>query len=198
MKKFSLFFLIVLVSVLNAAEKSNVSNAALDNIMTRTSIRSFKPDVISAETETVLLKAAMAAPSAINRQPWAFVVIRDPKVLAEIGKALRGASRPLKTAPMAIVVCGDMAKTIKGEANQFWVQDLSAATENLLLAANACKLGAVWCGVYPVKSNVEKISTILNLPADIVPLNVIAIGYPVKPQKPKNKWNPAVIHYNKW
>ena len=188
-----LLFAVTLAAPVFAKE---VNQAALDNIMTRTSIRRFQKSAIPKDIETILLKAAMSAPTAMNRQPWAFVVVRDPATLKALAAAVPGAKRPLATAPMAIVVCGDMTKAIPN--NTFWAQDLSAATENILLAANACKLGTVWCGVYPIPANIKNVSAVLKTPKHIVPFSLIAIGYPEKPQKPKNKWNPALIHNNVW
>ena len=194
MKKFALLLCAAMLAL--PAFAQTVDQAALNNIMTRSSIRRFQKKAVSKEIETILLKAAMAAPTAMNRQPWAFIVVRDPATLKALAAAVPGAKRPLATAPMAIVTCGDMSKAIPN--NTFWTQDLSAATENILLAVNACKLGAVWCGVYPIPANMKNLSAILKTPKHIVPFSLIAIGSPEVPQKPKNKWNPALVHQNVW
>ena len=104
----------------------------------------------------------------------------------------------LTKAPLAIVVCGDLSKGLEGNALNYWVQDVSAASENLLLAAHALGLGAVWTGVYPLMERVNDVSRILELPRHIVPLNVIPVGYPAGETAPKDKWNPENIHYNGW
>ena len=180
-----------------AADGSCNGNAAIENIMTRTSIRQFDPDrKINADTVEVLLRAAMAAPTAVNKQPWAFVVVDDRAVLDSL--SLASPYSRLETAPMAIVACGDMSLTLEGEAQGFWVCDVSAATENLLLAAHAMGLGAVWTGMYPSVERVANVSHVLGLPESIVPLAVVPVGYPAAEPAPKDKWDPAKVHYNGW
>ncbi len=173
------------------------SDTALECIMTRTSVREYTADTISNDNLEKMLRAAMAAPSAGNKQPWRFVVIKDRATLDTIASNLHTMHMAAQ-APMAIVVCGDMKATFDGEGIDYWVQDTSAATENLLLAAHALGLGAVWCGVTPLADRQEFISNLLGLPADIKPLDVIVIGHPAHPQAPKDKWRPENIHYEKW
>ena len=178
------------------AQKSDIyKNAALENIATRTSVRSYLDKPVDAAIVEQLLRAGMAAPTAVNRQPWHFVVVNDKAQLKELAKANPHAGMLMK-APLAIVVCGDMKKALDGEAREFWVQDCSAATENILLAANALGLGAVWTGTYPDLKRCEAVSAVLNLPKHIVPLNTIVIGYPDGENKPKDKWKPENISYN--
>lgn len=173
------------------------SNKAIENIMTRTSVREYDPArSISADTVETLLKAAMAAPTAVNRQPWAYVVINDRDSLDSLAEALPYA-KMLRQAPLAIVTCGDLDKAFEGEPS-YWIQDVSASTENLLLAANALGLGAVWTGVYPTQERVKAVSETLGLPSNIVPLAVVPIGYPAREHTPKDKWNPEAVHYNHW
>lgn len=121
-----------------------------DNIMSRTSVRSFLDQPVESEKVEMLLHAAMAAPSACNKQPWHFAVIDDRKLLDQIPHFSPYASMA-KEAPLAIVVCGDLNKTLDGTEQEFWIQDCSAATENLLLMANALDLGAVWTALYPLE-----------------------------------------------
>ena len=135
-----------------------------------------------ADTVELLLRAAMAAPSAVNRQPWAFVVVDDRELLRELAGALPFAKMAAR-APLAVVVCGDLSRN-PGASGDWWVMDASAASENLLLAAHALGLGAVWTGVYPR--------------GDVVPLNLIPVGYPADNPAPKQKWNPANVRYNGW
>lgn len=165
---------------------------AIQNIMTRTSVRQYTGKAIPADTVEILLKAAMAAPSAINKQPWEFVVLNDVAKREKIGEAVPGVGDKTKTAGAVILVCGNKDRFIE-DAPEYWVQDCSAATENLLLAANALELGAVWCGVYPVHERVAQVREILGLPANLIPLNVVTIGYPTALQNPKDKWDPAKI-----
>ena len=178
------------------AQKSNsYKNAALENIATRTSVRSYLDKPVDAALIEQLLRAGMAAPSAVNKQPWHFVVVTDKAQLAALAKANPHAGMAAK-APLAIVVCGDMNKALSGEAREFWVQDCSAATENILLAANALGLGAVWTGTYPNQERCKAVSSVLQLPKNLIPLCTIVIGYPDKENTPKDKWKPENISYN--
>lgn len=178
-------------------EFKEATSAALDNIYARTSIRSFLPQKVEEEKIEQLLRAAMAAPTAGNKQPWDFVVIKERKTLDTLAAVLPYAQMT-KEAPLAIVVCGNLEKALSGEAAEYWVQDASAATENLLLAAQDLGLGAVWTGVYPISERVKLVQGILQLPQHILPLNVIPIGYPAENPLPKDKWKPANIHYEHW
>jgi nitroreductase len=181
----------------NKQGTTNSSEMVLKNIYTRTSVRSYEGRVIEKEKIEQLLRAAMSAPTAMNKQPWAFIVVDDKAVLNQFADSLPHAKMAAE-APLAIVVCGDLSKVLEGEASTYWIQDASAATENLLLAANGLGLGAVWTGVYPNQRRVDAVKAILHLPENIIPLNVIPVGYPKGPQAPKDKWNTANIHYNKW
>ena len=184
----------------NATADQSTGNAALECILTRTSVRQYQPDrTISRDTVETLLRAAMSAPTAVNKQPWAFIALDDRAALDSLAQVLPYA-RMLTKAPLAIVTCGDLSKAIDGEDADkgFWIQDVSAATENLLLAAHAMGLGAVWTGVYPDAERVKDVHERLDLPANVIPLAVVPVGYPTGPQKPKEKWEPANVHFNKW
>lgn len=177
-------------------EAADTTKVVIDNIMTRSSIRQFTDRQISKDTLDVIVRAGMAAPSAMNKQPWSFVVVTEREVLDSLN-----ANHPyanLKTATAAIIVCGVMEKTIEGEGREYWVQDCSAATENILLAAHAYGLGAVWCGVYPTQERIQAVSNVLGLPEGIIPLNIITMGYPDQEPQIKDKWNPDNVHYQKW
>lgn len=180
----------------NTLSDTDATQSVINNIMTRTSIRKFTDKPVPQDTLDLLVKAGMAAPTAMDKRPWAYVVITDKETLNALD-----AIKPyfnLKTATAAIVVCGNMDKAIEGEAREYWVQDCSAATENILLAAHAYGLGAVWCGVYPGHELVGEVSKVLELPENIIPLNVITLGYPDQNPEPKDKYNPEDIHYQKW
>ncbi|MCQ2374509.1 MAG: nitroreductase family protein [Salinivirgaceae bacterium] len=168
---------------------------AIDAILTRASVRKFLPQKIDAQQVEMLLRAAMSAPSAGNKQPWQFVVITSRDVLLQISAQFPTAA-PLNSAPLAIVVCGDLTRTFSGEGIDYWVEDTSAATQNILLAAHAMNLGAVWCGIYPLSERVNFLRTLLRLPDNICPLGVVAVGYAAEKVEPKDKWNTAAIHYN--
>ena len=171
------------------------AQAAINNIMTRTSIRQYTNEPVSKADIETMLRAGMAAPTAVNKQPWHFVVVTDKAKL----KALSGGrGRMLEQCAVAIVVCGDMEKAMPGKAKEYWIQDCSAATENILLAANALGLGAVWTGVYPMEDRMAAVSKAMKLPETIVPLCTIVIGHPAEQPKPKDKWKPENVSYNEF
>ena len=136
----------------------------------------------------------MQAPSAANEQPWEFIVLRDKEVMKKITE-VHPYSQMLLNTDVAIIVCGDESKELfKG----FWVQDCSAATENILVAAEDMGLGAVWLGVYPMEDRVDAIKEILNLPTSVIPLSIIPVGYPNEQKEPANRFNKNRIHYDRW
>ncbi|WP_418991181.1 nitroreductase family protein [Alistipes sp.] len=185
--------------VVSCAQNRTVDSgeAVLNAIASRTSIRSFEQRAVSADTVELLLRAAMAAPSARNRQPWAFVVVDDPKLLAQLADSLPYAKMAAR-APLAVVVCGVLTESGGASNHGWWVQDAAAATENLLLAAHAIGLGAVWTGVYSYEDRVRALRNVLGLPRSVVPLNVIPLGYPAETPAPKEKWDPAKVRRNGW
>ena len=198
MKKIMTISLLLAMYVLSiSAQCENCSNEAIKNIMTRTSIRQYTDEPVSKADIETMLRAGMAAPSAVNRQPWHFVVINSKEKLAELaGNNPRGGM--LKKAALAIVVCGNMDKALQGPAQGFWVQDCSAATENILLAANALGLGAVWTGLYPDENRSAEVAKVLKLPQAFIPLCTIVIGHPAEQPKPKDKWKPENVSYNEY
>ena len=169
----------------------------LDLIFQRKSVRTFQKKAVPKELIEQMVKAGMAAPSAMNKQPWYFVAITNREVLDNLGEQLPNTGM-LKHAPAALVVCGDLHNTLPGKAQEFWVQDCVAATENILLAAEALGLGAVWTGAYPLEERYQLISEALSLPEHIIPLNVIPFGYPQGDPKPKDKWAPEKLHWEQW
>lgn len=179
----------------DAQQSVNAEQAVLDNIATRTSIRDYEARPVEKENIEKMLRAAMAAPTAMNKQPWHFVVVDQRNVL----DALAGTNpyaKMLKKAPLAIVVCGNTDKMIEGGGRDFWIQDASAATENLLLAAHAMGLGAVWTGAYPSEERCISISKVLSLSDNLIPLNMIVVGYPAEHPQPKQKFKEENISYN--
>lgn len=180
----------------NCAETKGSTEAVIENIMTRASVRDFTDRQISKDTLETIVKCGMAAPTAMDKRPWAFVVVTEREMLDSLNAVHPYAN--LKTATAAIIVCGNMDKTIEGEAREYWVQDCSAATENILLAAHAYGLGAVWCGVYPTPERVDAVKKTLSMPEQIVPLCVVTMGYPAQNVEPKDKWVPEDVHYQKW
>ena len=178
----------------SAQQKVNGNaQAAIDNIMTRTSIRKYTNETVSKADVEKMLRAGMAAPTAVNKQPWHFVVVTDRAKLKELSG---GRGKMLEQCALAIVVCGNMEKALTGKAQEYWVQDCSAATENILLAAHALGLGAVWTGCYPIEERVANVSKALKLPETIIPLCTIVIGHPAEQPTPKDKWKPENVSYN--
>lgn len=190
-----------LVYMLNASSQTIAippAEAVLNNIFSRKSVRSFTKQSVSREQLDTLLRAAMAAPTGRDMRPWKFIVIDNKSLLLELNEQLPYA-KMLTEASAAIAVCGDLSVTDKeGKPSTNWTFDCSAATENLLLAAEAMGLGAVWTGVHPYEDRLNAVSKVLKLPKHIVPLNLIPIGYPQGSPQPKDKYNPDNIHYNQW
>ena len=193
-------FTLALTTVIMAActtQPTVMKNEAIDNILTRVSVRQFTGDPISEAQLDTLLRAAMAAPSAINKQPWAFIVITDRDKIAQLGEALPY-SRCSNHPAVAIIPCGDLTKAIPGEMAGFWINDVSAATENLLLAAHAMGLGAVWTGLHPDMNRAKIVQDMLGLPEHIIPLCVVPVGVPAEQPDIKDKFNLENIHFNGW
>lgn len=170
---------------------------AFTTILTRSSVRAYTAQPVEQDKIEKLLRAGMAAPSACDKRPWHFVVVTDKQLLKGLAEANPNASYA-DSAPLAIVVYGDMSKTLQGVEQQFWIQDCSAASENILLAAHAMGLGAVWTGTYPVAERCQAVARVLNLPSHLVPLNTIVIGYPSGKAHAKDKWDAANVTYNKF
>lgn len=167
---------------------------AIDAIMTRRSIRKYTSEPVAPEHVETLLRAAMAAPSAGNQQPWRFVVLTERERLDAAAQTTPYGSM-LREAPLGIVVCAD-TRDLKHP--QMWEQDCSAAVENLLLAAHALGLGAVWLGFWPKMERVEPLKETLGLPEGIEPLAVIAIGHPAESKPPADRYDPAKVRYERW
>lgn len=169
----------------------------LNLILSRRSVREFTEKNIDEAAIIKILKAGMAAPSEMDRRLWEFVIINEREKLDLLGNKLPYA-KMLKKADIAISVCGDVTKMPANRGEDYWVQDCSAATQNILLAAHSLGLGAVWTAVYPSEERVTIVKNTLKIPDKIIPLNIIPIGFPADNQKPKDKWNPEKIHYNYW
>ncbi len=173
-----------------------VENPAYKNILTRISIRKFTDEAVTDGQLTALLRAAMAAPTGVNKQPWEFIVVDDKELLSRLADALPYAKMAAK-APLAIIVCGNRARMLEGADDILWEQDCSAAAENILLAANAIGLGGVWTCLFPHDDRIEPVRKILNIDDTLVPFNLIPIGHPVSERTPIDKWHPERIHFNR-
>ena len=167
---------------------------AYEAVLSRRSIRKFHSDRVSEEIVDKLLAAGMNAPSAGNQQPWHFIVIDDREILNKIPE-FHQYSQMLKHAPLAICVCGDLAKQIH---EGYWIQDCSAATENILIAAHALGLGAVWLGIHPRKKRIEGLKELLNIPDSVEPLSLISLGQPDEEKPPAERYLQERIHRNGW
>lgn len=171
------------------------NNEAYKNIVTRTSIRTFTDQPVSDDLKSALLHAGMAAPSGVNKQPWEFILIDDKDILNALADSLPYAKMTAK-APMAIAVCANSDRFLDDEDSTLWIQDLAAAAENILLAAHALGLGAVWTCLYPHSDRMDAASRILRLPEGIIPFCLIPVGYPSKQHSPIDKWHEDRVHRN--
>lgn len=166
----------------------------MEAILTRRSIRRYTNQPVPDELVEKLLRAAMAAPSAGNQQPWHFVVIRDHKILDKVPE-FHPHSGMLLEAPLAILVCGD--PTVEKYEGR-WPLDCSVAAENLLLAAHASGLGAVWLAIYPVEERMQGMRELCGIPEHIIPLCLVSMGYPAEEKPPEDRYNPEKVHYDRW
>lgn len=168
---------------------------ALEAILTRRSVRAFAPQALPLEQLEALINAAMHAPSAGNEQPWHFILITDPAVLARI-PAIHPYATMAPQAAAGIVICGDLGLE---KYPGLWVQDCAAATQNLLLAAHAQGLGAVWTAIHPMEDRVQGFRELLGLPKHVVPFALVPIGVPARPSVPATDRNhPDRIRRNHW
>jgi len=168
---------------------------ALDAIFGRRSIRRYTEEPISDEHIRTLLRAGMAAPSARDRRDWHFMVLRDRKNLDAIVEIKGATGSMLKKAPMAIVVCGDLNLALP-EWPDYWVQDCSAAMENMLIAAVGLGLGGVWLGFYPNPERVDALKKALNMPDHLIPLGVMSVGHPAVEKEPIDRYEEEKVWFD--
>ena len=166
----------------------------LEAIHTRRSIRTYVDQPVPEELVQKLLAAAMQAPSARNQQPWQFVVIDDRAILAKIPPFMPNAAMAGK-APLAILVCGDLSLE---KSEGYWVVDCAAAVENILLAAHALGLGAVWCGVYPRDKRMEGLRQLVGLPKNVIAHSLVVLGYAAEQIPAEDRYRPERVHHNRW
>jgi len=165
-------------------------------IFGRRSIRVYRPGEVSDQTVRELLEAAMAAPSAVAKDPWRFVVVRRKQTLTRIAAALPN-GKMLPLAALGVVVCGDLRVAHDGQLS-YLLQDCAAAIENLLLAVHALGLGACWLGLHPREDRISKVTEILRLPTAVIPVSAVAIGHPGEEKEPRTRFNNAYLHWETW
>jgi len=163
-------------------------------VKSRRSIRAYSAKNVNNESIEMVLRAAMAAPSAGNEQPWEFLLIRNRETLERISAAHPYAEM-VRHAPVAILVCGNLTRV---RHQDYWVQDLSAATENMLLAAHALGLGSVWVGIHPREKRVAEIRSVLSLPEEIIPFAILPIGHPGEEKPPEDRYDAQRVYREQW
>jgi nitroreductase len=172
------------------------TNEPLAFIFGRRSIRVYSPGEIGESAVQTLLEAAMAAPSAMAKDPWRFVVVREGQMLARLAKALPG-GQMLAAAAMGIVVAGDLEAAMEQDMG-YLVQDCTAAIENLLLCAQVLGLGACWVGVYPSEESTRQVRALLALPGKVVPIAVISLGHPGEKLPARTRYQAQYVHFEMW
>lgn len=161
-------------------------------LLKRRSVRKFTEEPVSDEMIEEVLHAAMSGPSACNKKPWEFYVVTNAVKLEE----LKGASKFTKfSAKLAIIVCGNLTRALPLQMSEYWIQDCSAATENILLRVTDLGLGAVWCGMHPQKGAKKRVQQMLGIPATQVPLNIIFIGHPAEEPEARDQYEEERVHY---
>lgn len=165
-----------------------------DPILGRRSVRRYTAQGVEEKDVRTLLEAGMSAPSAGNERPWHFVVLRDRRTLESITE-FHPYAQMLKECAGAILVCGDPSLE---KYPGFWVQDCSAATENILIMAVKLGLGAVWLGIYPVEARVEELRKLLGIPSEVVPFSLVPFGHPAEERKLIDRYDGERVHRERW
>ncbi len=210
MKRFNIYqittLLLAIAFIALAYSKSGSKNeikmdtkaAVLENIHHRKSVRKYTENPVSKEDLLTLVKAGMAAPSAKNIQPWEFIIVSNRAAMDSLAEHLPYA-KMLKEAPAAIVPCGNMSYApADGRHPLLWYLDCAMAAQNILLAAEAMGLGAVYTAAYPYEDRMAAVATALSLPQNVLPLCVIPVGYPAGENQPKDKWKEEKVRWEKW
>ncbi len=171
-------------------------NPSLEYVFSRRSVRVFRRDDVEDDLVRDLLEAAMCAPSAVAKDPWEFVVVRNREMLSKIAVGLSN-GKILADAGLGIIVCGDLERAHDRQLS-YLLQDCSAAIENLLLAANTLGLGACWLGVHPREDRVTHVRSLLKIPQLVVPVAAIAIGWPTESTQPRTRYRDDAVHLESW
>jgi len=168
----------------------------LNLLFGRRSVRVYSPGEVPDEIVNVLLRAAMAAPSAMTKDPWRFTVVRDPNSLKNLAQALPG-GKMLATAALAIMVCGDQDQAFERQLS-YLLQDCAAATQNLLLAAHGLGLGGCWVGVHPSVDAGQRLKSLFGFPSQFVPVAVVSLGWPGEELPSRSRFSPEYVRQEKW
>jgi len=179
-----------------SAKESEMAKDTFSVIHSRKSVKSFTGATVSAENLDKIIRAGMAAPTAVNKQPWSFVIVTDRKKMDELAAGLPNA-RGIDKAGAVIIVCTEPEKA-NLQSKDFAIIDASLASENILLATEAMGLGGHWTASYPYEDKMKHVRTVLGIPANVIPLNVILVGVPTGEDKPKDKYQKDKIHWGKW
>ena len=185
------FIMLAIVSLLINTNCLMAQNETIKTIQNRKSVRNYTDQPVKTEDLIALVKAGMAAPSGMDKRPWEFYILQDKEQINRLAGQLPNA-KMLEKAQVAIIVFGNP------KVSSYWYLDCSAATQNILLAAESMGLGAVWTAAYPYEDRMGAIIETLKIPEPYKPLVLIPIGYPVGSEKPKDKWNESKVHINKW
>ncbi|WP_428569085.1 MAG: nitroreductase family protein [Solidesulfovibrio sp. DCME] len=177
-----------------AAQDKPAGLDAIAAIKTRRSVRAYTADPVTDAQVEEILRCGMQAPSACNQQPWQFVVVRDKETLAKVG-GINPYAAYAKNAPVAILVAGDLSLE---KCGGYWIEDTSACAQNMLLAAHALGLGAVWTGIYPLPERVEAFRALLAMPENVTPMALLVIGHPAEQPAPQDRYRPERVHREKW
>lgn len=172
------------------------SPPALDLVFGRRSIRTYRPGSVDEAEVKLLLEAAMAAPSAVAKDPWRFVVVRDPQTIGRLAAVLSN-GQMLVGAGLGIVVGGDLEAAHDRQLS-YLLQDCAAAIENLLLAAHGLGLGSCWLGIHPRPKRIESVREILGLPAHVIPVACLAVGHAAEEKEPRTRYREEYVHRDRW
>lgn len=179
-----------------SAKESEIAKDTFSVIHSRKSVKSFTGATVSPENLDKIIRAGMAAPTAVNKQPWSFVIVTDKKKIDELAAGLPNA-RGINKAGAVIIVCTEPEKA-NLQSKDFAIIDASLASENILLATEAMGLGGHWTASYPYEDKMKHVRTVLGIPTSVIPLNVILVGVPTGADKPKDKYQKDKIHWGKW
>src|SRR6185369_43875 len=179
-----------------AAKETETAKDTFSVIHSRKSVKSFTGAAVSTENLDKIIRAGMAAPTAVNKQPWSFVVVTDKKKIDALAAGLPTA-RGIDKAGAVIIVCTEPEKAHL-QSKDFAIIDASLASENILLATEAMGLGGHWTASYPYEDKMKHVRTVLGIPTNVIPLNVILVGVPTGEDKPKDKYQKDKIHWGKW